>query len=84
MKKSAFASHYQLLATLLRAKREEAGLTQIDLAERLKETQSYVSKCERGDRRLDVVQLRVFCKAIGISLIDFVTEFDRLASRRRL
>jgi transcriptional regulator with XRE-family HTH domain len=74
---------YKIVPTLLRKHREAAGLTQIDVAERIQDTQSYVSKCERGDRRLDVAQLRVFCRAIGIPLTDFVREFERLASRSR-
>jgi len=83
MKKSQLANDYQILAKLLRKHREAAGLTQIDVARRIRDTQSYVSKCERGDRRLDLVQFRVFCQAIGISLKDFAEEFDRLASRPR-
>jgi len=83
MKKSHLTNDYQILSTLLRKHREAAGLTQIDVARRIKDTQSYVSKVERGDRRLDLVQFRVFCRAIGISLTDFVQEFDRLASRPR-
>ena len=58
-------------------KREAAGLTQVEMAERLDETQSYVSKCERGDRRVDLVQLRRFCRAMGLSLSEFVGEFER-------
>lgn len=83
MEKSVFTHDYQVLRTLLRKQREAAGLTQIDLAERIDETQSYVSKCERGERRLDLVQLRVFCRAIGISLTDFVKDFERLTARSR-
>ena len=62
-------------------KRQGANLTQIDLAKLLKETQSYVSKVERGDRRLDLVQLKQFCKAINVPFVQFVQEFDRLTSR---
>ena len=83
MEKSLFTADYQVLRKLLRKKREAAGLTQIDLASRIEETQSYVSKCERGERRLDLVQLRVFCRAIGVSLADFVKEFERLTARAR-
>ena len=53
-----------LLDTLIEA-REAAGLTQTELAIRLGATQSFVSKCERGERRLDVVEFVDFAKAIG-------------------
>lgn len=83
MEKSLFTADYKVLRTLLRKKREAAGLTQVDLARRIDETQSYVSKCERGERRLDLVQLRILCRAIGITLTDFVKEFERLTARSR-
>lgn len=57
---------YRLLLDLLRQVREAAGITQIDLAERLMNTQSYVSKCERGERRIDVMELVSYCDAMGI------------------
>lgn len=38
----------------------------------LGQPQSYVSKCERGERRLDVFELEAFCRHCGISLSDFV------------
>lgn len=77
MEKSSFTSDYRVLCQLLREKREEHDLTQVEIAERLDETQSYVSKCERGERRVDLVQLRQFCRAIGITLAEFVGEFER-------
>ncbi len=62
---------------MLREARKNSGMTQVELAEKLEETQSFVSKCERGERRLDLVQLRAFCKALGVSLPDFVADFER-------
>ncbi len=53
-----------LLETLIEA-REAAGLTQVELAARLETTQSFISKCERGERRLDVVEFVEFVKAMG-------------------
>lgn len=52
-------------------------MTQVQLAGRLGQTQSFVSKCERGERRLDLVEGRAFCVAMGVSFPTFVTEFDR-------
>ena len=61
---------------ILRRAREEAGLTQEDLGGRLGQTQSWVSKVERGERRLDVVELKAFCTHLGLSLADFVARLD--------
>jgi transcriptional regulator with XRE-family HTH domain len=61
---------------LLRAVREESGFTQRDLAAALGEDQSYVSKCERGVRRLDVVELRNWVCAMGLSFRAFSERLD--------
>lgn len=83
MEKSTFTREYQCLKGLLRQYRIKAGLTQVQLAVKLGETQSFVSKCERGERRLDLVQLKEFCRAIGIALGAFVVDFERLSSKGR-
>jgi len=77
LQKSTFTREYALLCKLLRECREAAGITQVQMAERLGETQSYVSKVERGERRLDLVQLSYFCKSIGIGLGEFVARFEK-------
>lgn len=77
MEKSVHTAEHQLLIKLLRETRERVGVTQIELAERLHETQSVVSKYERGERRLDYLQLRAFCTALGVPIQDFVADFER-------
>jgi transcriptional regulator with XRE-family HTH domain len=62
---------------------KNAGVTQVALAQRLKETQSTISKYERGERRLDLVQLRLWCRALGVDFVDFVKAFDQTASRSK-
>ncbi|NZA28656.1 helix-turn-helix transcriptional regulator [Luteimonas sp. SJ-92] len=57
---------YRALIGALREARLKAGLTQIDVAEALKTTQTFVSKVERGERRIDVIEFADFCHAIGI------------------
>lgn len=83
MEKSTFTREYAALCRLLRETREKAGLTQVELAEKIGETQSYVSKVERGERRLDLVQLQVFCRAMKKTLSAFVTEFEAFRPPRR-
>ncbi len=83
MKKSVFTREYQVLLQVLHAAREKAEVTQIELARRLGRSQSFVSKCERGERRLDVVQLRQICHAIGTTLPKIVNEFERRLKKHR-
>jgi transcriptional regulator with XRE-family HTH domain len=61
----------------LKKTREEAGISQVQLAAKLGQTQSAVSKIERGERRLDVVELRAVCKALGTSLPSFIRLVER-------
>jgi transcriptional regulator with XRE-family HTH domain len=65
------------LANLLRQLRTEAGMRQTDLAQKLDEPQSFVSKYESGEQRLDLLELRGICEALGISLIKLVERFER-------
>ena len=57
--------------------RAEAGLTQTEIAQRLGQPQSFVSKYESGERRLDVLELRQVCAVVGVSLADFVRRLER-------
>jgi ribosome-binding protein aMBF1 (putative translation factor) len=66
------------LQALLRAVRTEAGLRQADLAARLHQPQSFVSKYESGERRLDILELREVCQAIGIQFQEFVARLEDL------
>lgn len=67
------------LQQLLRSIRADAGLRQSDLASRLSRPQSYVSKYESGERRLDFVELREICLALGVPLVDFVARYEALS-----
>ena len=64
--KSVFTPTYARFRELLIEARESVGLTQAQLAERLGRPQSYVSKFERGERRLDVVEFFEIAKALRI------------------
>ena len=82
MEKSIYTREYEVLIRLLRETREQANVTQVELARRLKQTQSFVSKIELGDRRLDLVQLRTILTALGTSLGEFVTRFEEALKDR--
>ena len=62
MKKTIYSREHKGLVAKLKQAREAAGLQQIDVARLLKRTQSYVSKLESGQRRVDIVQLKTLAK----------------------
>ena len=64
------------LQALLKRIRQNKGIRQIQLAEKLGVPQSFVSKYESGDRRLDILEIRQMCKKLGISLEDFVRQLE--------
>jgi transcriptional regulator with XRE-family HTH domain len=57
--------------------RKQAGLTQVEVADRLGRPQSYVSKYERGERRLDVIEFFDVAQAIEIDPFDFLKRLHR-------
>jgi ribosome-binding protein aMBF1 (putative translation factor) len=74
--RSVFTAEYQLLLRHLREERKRVGLTQTELGEHLGQPQAIISKCERGERRLDVIELRAYCAAMGISYLKFLSQLE--------
>ena len=74
MQKTIHSSKYKTVLQNLIKARQESGLTQVDVAERLEKPQSFVSKVERGERRLDVVELEMFAKLYKKKLDWFLTK----------
>ena len=62
MGKSIRTKEYQDFTIKLRKARREAGLTQVRVAKKLKRPQSYISKVEAGEQRLDIVELKKFAE----------------------
>lgn len=60
-----YERRYRKLRLTLKKMRQEAPLTQVELAEKLEKAQSYVSKVESGERYLDVVEFVLWCEACG-------------------
>jgi transcriptional regulator with XRE-family HTH domain len=81
MDKSPHTAEYAALLALLRATRRAAKVTQVELAQRINETQSQVSKLERGEVRLDLIELRTILRALGSSLPAFVTKLEKQLAR---
>jgi transcriptional regulator with XRE-family HTH domain len=74
--KSLYRPENQVFLATLRALRQRQELTQVELAERLGRSQNYVTSAERGVIRLDGLQLRDWCQACGIDLVDWATEIE--------
>ena len=64
------------LQELLRDLRLSADLRQEDVAERLRVPQSFISKYECGERRLDILEIRCLCELFGVSLQEFVSRLE--------
>jgi transcriptional regulator with XRE-family HTH domain len=62
MSKSIYSNEYKNVIKKLQGARKEANLTQTDVSKKLKKPQSYISKIERGERRIDVAELSIIAK----------------------
>lgn len=58
--------------------RIQAGLTQVQASEKLGKPQSYVAKCELGERKVDVLELLSFCHVYNVPPQDFIARIDGL------
>ncbi|GAA5125640.1 helix-turn-helix transcriptional regulator [Haloechinothrix salitolerans] len=76
MKKSRHTADYQRMCRLLAQLRDEAGLTQAQVANQLGVPQSFVSKYESGTRRLDIVELRRIIDVLGVMPGTFLHQLD--------
>ena len=71
----------KVLLALLRQVRLEVGLRQADVAAQLRKPQSFVSRYESEERLLNLPELRYVCRAIGVSLQEFVQRFEDLLAQ---
>ncbi len=77
MNKSVFTEKYTRFRRLLIEIRQSSKLTQVQVAQRLHKPQSFVSKYERGERRLDVVEFLEVAKALEVNPSELLTQLDR-------
>ena len=82
--KSIHKPAYRVFVECLIDLRHSAGLTQVELAEAINEDQSFISKYEGAQRRLDLIELRRICDVLGYSLPKFVNHFEDELARRGL
>jgi transcriptional regulator with XRE-family HTH domain len=76
--KTVYTKEYKLLCDWLVTNRQSAGLTQTELAELLHKPQSYVSKYENGERRLDVLEFLEVAKALKANPSEIIMEIIML------
>ena len=76
MKKSIFSEKQERLCALLVEARNRAGFTQAELASKLQRPQSYVSKYESGERRLDVIEFIEITRVLGIPADSFLKKLS--------
>ena len=72
--KSIYTDDYINIISVLRAIRINKNITQAEIAKRLNTTQSFVSKVENRERRLDVIELLSWIDALGVSVSDVLPE----------
>ena len=70
---SVHSRRYQSFLARLREARQEAGLTQVQVAKALRKPQSFVSKCETGERKVDAVEFAEFAKLYGTTMEELVS-----------
>ena len=71
-KDKAYQKAYRNFLARLAEARKQAGLTQVEVAERMGKARSFISKCELGERRVDFVELQQLAKIYGKDLRFFV------------
>ena len=74
---SIYDRKYRIAIECLKAFRIQSKMTQQELACNLNCSQAYISKYEQGQKRLDIIEVRDICACLGVSLPEFVDEFER-------
>jgi transcriptional regulator with XRE-family HTH domain len=74
MPPSLFTEAYQCLIQSMVAARQSAGMRQLDLAKKLGKPQSFISKMETGERRIDVIEFLVIARAMGTDPLQLISE----------
>jgi len=69
--------HKRLVEAIVR-KRKEAGIRQVQLAKKLKRSQTWIARLESGERRIDVIELIELAEVIGFNAPDLVASLQEV------
>lgn len=83
MPKSIHRAEYPAVVGCLVAVRKAANLTQVELAARLRHTQGWVSAVERGDSRLDLLQVHDWCRVCGLTMEELGRMLDKAMAAQK-
>lgn len=82
MRKSLYQRENKIFLRLLQELRKGAGISQAQASERLGRPQSFISKIERGERRIDILELRTLCQVYGCGLTHFSDVLEAQLAKR--
>lgn len=82
MTKSIFTNKYKIFCKMLVIARKQAGLSQTDLAIKLNRLQAYVSKYERAERRLDIIEFLEIAKILQINPSQFLEDLEKTTTEK--
>ncbi len=82
MSRTLHSPRHEALRAYLVERRKKAGLTQAEVAKKLGRYQSFVATVERGQRRVDVVELLAFAEAIGFDAREAIRHLNAIKARR--
>ncbi|WP_434516641.1 helix-turn-helix domain-containing protein [Dechloromonas sp. ARDL1] len=83
MPTSLHSPQYEIFRRLIVQARRDAGLTQTEVALRLRKPQSFISKLERGERRIDVPEFVEIAEAMGIDAAMFINTYTQEKNDRQ-
>ena len=75
-RRSLHSRNYEIFRAELKRLRKNARITQVELAKRLNQPQTYISKCERGERRVDMIEVRDICRALRVDYVEFARTLE--------
>ena len=81
MVKTIYESEYAAMLVMLRDRRLNAGMTQRELAQRMGVSRLFVGRCERGDRRIDIIEFLAFCRALDLNPKALIAELEQRRER---
>ncbi len=71
--KTIYSNEYIAILRKQKKDRKKSGLTQTEIVKRLGKPQSFISKIEKGERRLNIIELKHIAKLYGVDIKDVLT-----------